>query len=207
MTHVVVTGVSARRCRACLALVAACAFGACQHYQADLPGTLDLRSDGADAPQETRPLPPEATRGGLEAWMKGAGATTVEGAGASAVAAEDRAVWALRLFALGDGVTDEVAGALGTGGALRTLALQEQISLFDAALFACTLPVPCIDIGTVTMLPTYTVRLTGTRVRPEPRPRDQLAPTAAPDAAAPPPPPPEPTPTLDRASGAGGSTP
>ena len=195
MTHVVVTTGSERWRMAGLLVCAAVATSACQHYQTDVPGTLDLRSDAADAPSETQPLPPEVTRDGLEAWMKGAGVTV---GGAGVVVAEDRAVWALRLFPLGDGVADEAQGALGKSGALRALSLQEQISLFDAALVACTLPIPCVDLGTVTMLPTYTVRLTGTRVRPgaghEPSMR-----TAPVDDGAPP--------AVDRPSRASGSTP
>ncbi|OGQ18111.1 MAG: hypothetical protein A2138_11650 [Deltaproteobacteria bacterium RBG_16_71_12] len=172
---------------------------ACQHYQTDLPGTLDLRSDGAEAPLEPRPLPPEAARDGLEAWMKGAGAS-----GATTVIAEDRAFWALRLFPLGDGAKDEIDAALGKGGALRSLTLREEISAFDAALFGCTLPIPCVDVGTVTMLPSFTVQLTGTRVRPTGLPTTRELGTEPPvgggPAAAP-------TPPLDRPARDQGSSP
>ncbi|MBI1948937.1 MAG: hypothetical protein HYS27_24835 [Deltaproteobacteria bacterium] len=185
--------------RAVALLVALASSPACQHYQTDLPGTLDLRSDGAEAPLETRPLPKEAAREGLESWMKGAGT-----AGATTVIAEDRAFWALRLFPLGDGANEEIAAALGKDGALRALTLHEELTPFDAALLACTLPIPCVDVGTVVMLPSFTVQLTGTRVRPTavPEARDSgtAPPLADPPAAAP-------TPALDRPPSAGAVTP
>lgn len=205
MSRVVVTNV-ARGCAPALSTVRAVALLAtlaaplgCYHYQTDLPGTLDLRSDGAEAPLETRPLPPAAARDGLEAWMKGAGTS-----GATTVIAEDRAYWALRLFALGDGAKDEIDAALGQRGALRALTLHEEISAFDAALFACTLPIPCVDIGTVVMLPSFTVRLTGTRVQPTGLPTTRDTGTEPPvlggPAAAP-------TPALDRPARDGDSAP
>ncbi len=204
MTHVVVTGVHERRRAGCAALLAVCALTACQHYQTELPGTLDLRSDGADAPLETAPVPAEATRNGLEAWMKGAGVSAKAG---GAVVAEDRAVWALRVFPLGDGAADEVRGALGTGGALRALTLREEISVFDAALYACTLPIPCVDLGTATMLPSYTVQVAGTRVRPQGAREAPHADAPLVDEAASRAPAPEATPTIDRPARAGASAP
>lgn len=186
------------------ALLALLAMLGCQHYESDLPGVLDLRSDGAEAPLDPRPLPATAARDGLEGWMKGAGVT-----GSTSIVAEDRAAWALRLFALGDGVKDEVALALGKGGALRSVVLQEEISGFDAALFACTLPIPCVDLGTLTLLPSFTVQLSGTRIEPSGLPKSREGGTAPPvDAASVDAPPalPEPTPSLDRpARGAAGA--
>lgn len=147
----------------------------CQHYESELPGVLDLRSDGAEAPVESRPLPKEAAREGLEGWMKGQGVT-----GATDIVAEDRAVWALRLFLLGDGLTPEVQAALGKGGALRKVALQEELSLLDAAFFFCAMPIPCVDLAALTLLPSFTVQLTGTRVLPSGLPATREGPTAPP---------------------------
>lgn len=170
---------------ACLCLLA------CQHYESDLPGVLDLRSDGMETPVESRPLPKEAAREGLESWMKGQGVT-----GSTDVIAEDRAVWALRLWALGDGLKPEVETALAGPGALRRVTLKEELSALDAAFFACTLPIPCVDLATLTLLPSFTVQLSGTRLMPRdvppardiPAPGVELAPAA----------PPEPTPAVDR---------
>ena len=177
-------------------------LAACQHYQTDLPGVLDLRSDGAEAPLETRPLPADAARQGLEAWMKGAGTS-----GTTTVVAEDRALWALRLFPLGDGAKGEVAVALGKDGALRALALHEEISAFDAALFGCTLPIPCVDLGTLVMLPSFTVQLTGTRVQPTAAPEAGDGGAGPPVGALPFAAPAEPTPGLDRPARPAAGTP
>ena len=183
----------------------------CQHYESEVPGVLDLRSDGAEAPVESRPLPKEAAREGLEAWMKGQGVT-----GATDIVAEDRAVWALRLFLLGDGLTPEVQAALGKGGALRKVALQEELTLLDAAFFFCAMPIPCVDLAALTLLPSFTVQLTGTRVLPSGLPATREGPTAPPVGPAGDPAPGtspgaapalEPTPALDRPATSRGSSP
>ncbi|MCC7111741.1 MAG: hypothetical protein IT382_20775 [Deltaproteobacteria bacterium] len=206
MARVVVTTVFLSGCAVALSLLPCC-----QHYESELPGVLDLRSDGAEAPVESRPLPREAAREGLEAWMKGQGVT-----GATDIVAEDRAVWALRLFLLGDGLAPEVQAALGKGGALRKVALQEELTLLDAAFFFCAMPIPCVDLAALTLLPSFTVQLTGTRVLPSGLPATREGPTAppvgpagelAPETSPGAAPAPEPTPALDRPATSRGSAP
>lgn len=83
-----------------------------------MPGVLDLRSDGADAPVRSEPLPPSATRTGFDAFAFGEGVK-----GGADVVIEDRSHFALSLIPIGnESSTGEWQAALG-GQALRNVAV------------------------------------------------------------------------------------
>lgn len=120
-----------------LVVVTAAAFGAgCTHVTSEVPGVLDLRSDGGDAPVRSEALAAEASRDGISGFFSGAGTT-----GATDVTIEDRnsllAVGPLVLMSvLNSSSTEEWRAALGKDGALRNLSIGEQVS---GMAFASTL--------------------------------------------------------------------
>jgi hypothetical protein len=152
-----------------VSFVVAVAFAAagssgCMHISSEVPGVLDLRSDGADAPVKADALPSnDASRSGFGAFFSGAGAQ-----GSSDVTIEDRntlvAVGPLILMSVvNSSSTEEWRAALGNDGALRNVTLGEQISIgaFGATLVKGICLCPVIG-GWVA--PTIDFKASGTRI-------------------------------------------
>lgn len=140
---------------------------ACNHVEVAVPGVLDLRSDGAALAVDKRPV--AGAREGMDAMLHGDGVT-----GAGAISVEGRAWWLASLVRVSDGDVDEgLRAALGTG-ALRGVSVQEETGALEALAYFCGLPIPCVDLFVVALMPTRTVSASGTRVT------TSLGPTAPP---------------------------
>jgi hypothetical protein len=143
-------------------LVAAWALGAggCLHVTTDLPGVLDLRSDGSQAPLDNAVLPAgdAVARGGVDSFLTGSGAS-----GGPDVAIVDRQHWAISLVPVfNDGGNAEWDAALGKG-ALRDVIVGEQLS---PAALGLTIAKECCTCGVGGLVAsTLDVTGRGTRVQ------------------------------------------
>lgn len=91
-----------------------------------VPGVLDLRSDGADAPVNTGPLDAKATRSGFDGFAFGEGVK-----GGADILIEDRSHLLLNIVTIGnESSTEEWQAALG-GQAMRNVTITEQESLMS----------------------------------------------------------------------------
>ena len=149
---------------------------ACVHYSADIPGVLDLRSDGKDTPPPHDALVVDkvAARAGFDALLDGVGVQ----ADGNRVSVEDRHTW-LGITAVAPGtllvfngdVRPELEAALGKKGALRNLYIGHEQSLMDALTWAaravpfvvCPVGTACAPVG-----PTMTFRASGERISTTP---------------------------------------
>ena len=102
----------------------------CTHITAEVPGVLDLRSDGSETPVMTTPLPASgATRDGVGSFFLGSGAQ-----GAGDVTVENRAtfigLWAGWLIhPLNGEVHDEWGAVIGDNAAARNVSIGEKLSI------------------------------------------------------------------------------
>lgn len=109
------------------------ALGGCYSFTAQMPGVLDLRSDGSGAALNTEKLPPgETSREGFGGIFTGDG---VKATGAD-VTIEDRHWWVIGLFNLiNTSSKEEMSAALGKN-AMRNVKVGEQMTMIDAAITA-----------------------------------------------------------------------
>lgn len=176
----------------------------CQHITTRVPGTLDMRSDGATA--AAAPLPPavptmiagSTTRRDFDAILWGAG---VQPSG-SHVGLEDRKYWLIGLIPIGNtSASEEITAAMGTE-ALKNVVMGETFGVYDIAITLLTPTIAgflTVGAGSAVnlVLPPMTFTLQGDRIatgRAE-LPPALRAPTPAPTALPPPPPPPPPPPS------------
>ncbi len=142
--------------RACVVGVLLLNLSGCLHVTSKVPGVLDLRSDGADAPINTEPLPTGAARTGFDGFAYGAGV-----AGQSDVQIEDRNHFVLALIPIAnESSTEEWQMALGDGH-LRNVSMNEQygVMTFFVAFVKGLVPV----VGGF-IQGTWDVRAKGTRI-------------------------------------------
>ena len=145
--------------------VVSAAFGSgCMHITSEVPGVLDLRSDGADTPVRGDALPAtEASRSGIGGFFSGAGTQ-----GTSDVTIEDRnslvAIGPLVLMSvLNSSSTEEWRAAIGQEGALRNVTVGEQMSL--GAIGATIVKATCLcPIVGGWVAPTIDFQGSGTRI-------------------------------------------
>ena len=103
-------------------LVASLAASGCLHSRTEMPGVLDLRSTGSDAPLAQEPIDKAATRAGFDAFSYGAG---VEGS--TDVTIDNRTHYLIGLVpVLGDSAAEEWRLATG-GGALRNVTVSDSL--------------------------------------------------------------------------------
>ena len=115
-------------------VVVALASAGCFHVTSSIPGVLDLRSDGSEAPVEDKPLPTsDATRDGVGSFFLGSGAQ-----GGSNVKIENRehflGLWvAFFIHPLNGDVDDEWSAVLANNGAARNVSIGEQLTIMGWA--------------------------------------------------------------------------
>lgn len=105
---------------------------ACMHITTKVPGTLDMRSDGAEASADTSVVQygKDVSRTGFDAIVSGDG---VQQSG-SHVTIADRKLWALAYFPImNESATEEIQAALGKG-ALRKVKVGQTYSVIDVAI-------------------------------------------------------------------------
>jgi hypothetical protein len=148
-----------------LVVVALATTTACTHITTKVPGTLDMRSDGAEATPDTTVVQygRDVARTGFDGLLTGEG---VQQTGAHVTIA-DRKLWALHYFPImNESATEEIQAALGTG-ALRKVKIGETESIIDLAVTygggAVTSIVALSGIYALFMPPT-TVTFEGDRV-------------------------------------------
>jgi hypothetical protein len=161
---------SSRGTGAVLALCAALSTG-CYSFTANVPGVLDLRSDGSQASVSSDKLPPgEHTRDGVGGFMFGNGLQP--GAAPADVTIEDRHWWAIGLFTImNPSIKEEVQAALGKG-AMRKVYIGEEQTFMDIGLTIGMSIVAGIIPGVNGILiplvraitPPMTSKLSGTRI-------------------------------------------
>ena len=145
--------------RTLLPLVVVASSG-CLHIGAELPGVLDLRSDGAEASTLTTELPAgdAVNRAGFSGILLGDGATAA-GEKASVV---DRQHYLIDLVQLTDGPKDELAAGVGKD-AWRDVFVGDQFSLPDFGELLvksyCTFGIGVFANGT------WDFKATGTRIQ------------------------------------------
>lgn len=142
-----------------------CALGSgCMHITSEVPGVLDLRSDGADTPVRGDALPAtEASRSGIGGFFSGAGTQ-----GTSDVTIEDRnslvAIGPLVLMSvLNSSSTEEWRAAIGQDGALRNVTVGEEISLGAIGAWIVKSTCLCPIVGGW-VAPTIDFQGSGTRI-------------------------------------------
>jgi formylmethanofuran dehydrogenase subunit B len=148
-----------RRIVSSVLVAAALAASGCTHITTKVPGTLDMRSDGADATPDTRPmtLGKEMSRSNFDAIMLGDG---VQQSG-SQVKVIDRKYWILQLVpATNESATEEIQAAMGSG-ALRKVKFGETQSVTDVVVGYVGAIVPIVGL----VVPPRTVTLEGERVQ------------------------------------------
>jgi hypothetical protein len=158
-----------------LAAVIALGSSGCLHVTTDLPGVLDLRSDGSQAALDSTALPAGSGVGreGVDTFLYGAGAT-----GGPDVRLVDRQHWAVSLVPVfNDGGNAEWSAALGKG-ALRDVVVGEQLS---PGAYGITVAKECCTCG-IGGLVASTLDVTGAATRV------QLSGAGASDPLPPPPP-------------------
>jgi 2-oxoglutarate dehydrogenase E2 component (dihydrolipoamide succinyltransferase) len=194
---------SSRTLCAAAAIVAVTAsVPGCRSFEANVPGVLDLRSDGSAAAPATDKLAPnpETTREGVGGILTGNG---VQANGAD-VTIEDRHWWFIGLLKIiNPSMKEEMAAALGKG-AMKNVHVGEQEAFVDAGItIGMTVVsgiIPFIGWGlllpiTQALTPPMTGTFSGTRIAtaggsmegtpPPVEPAPPAAPAPAPDAAAP----------------------
>jgi len=136
-------------------LVAAVSLGAgCTTVTSKIPGVLDLRSDGADAPVNSAALPP--ARSGFDGFAYGEGVK-----GGADVVIEDRSHFVLNLVPIANEFsTDEWRTAIGDQ-ALRNVAITEQYTVMTWAVGFVKGLIPVVG-GFITG--TWDFRARGTRI-------------------------------------------
>lgn len=115
-----------------LVVAAMASTTACTHITTKVPGTLDMRSDGAEAAPDTSVAQygKDISRSGFDAILSGDG---VQQSG-SHVTVADRKLWALRYFPImNESATEEIQAAMGTG-ALRKVKIGETETIIDVAI-------------------------------------------------------------------------
>lgn len=111
-----------------LAVLAVSSTG-CFHMRADLPGVLDLRSDGSEAAVDNTALPADAARDGIGGFFSGGGVQGTKGD----VTIENRVTFltlggAFFIYPLNDNTNDEWRTVLGKEGAARNVTIGEGIT-------------------------------------------------------------------------------
>lgn len=170
--------------------VAALASSGCFHVKSSIPGVLDLRSDGSDAPVATKPMEGEATRDGVGGFFLGAGAE-----GTSDVTVENRATFIglsfyFLIHPLNGDVQDEWQSVLGKDGAARNVHIGESLTI-GAFLHELVRSLICVPVYVFTPL---TIDQTGSATRIETggssaaaaTREESIPPALPPDGAAPP---------------------
>jgi hypothetical protein len=173
----------------------------CRSFTANVPGVLDLRSDGSQAaPVTTEKVPVgETTREGFGSFLTGSG-VALKGAD---VSVEDRHWWFIGLFSIINGsMQEEMTAALGKG-ALKNVKVGETIGGMDAGLYAggiaASIFIPflgwyIINPAVQALMPTMTGTFSGTKIAtsggageamPPPTDPAPMTPEAAPPAPAP----------------------
>jgi hypothetical protein len=102
----------------------------CQTVTVKVPGTLDMRSDGAGAPAASggKPLDAKMARTGFDAIIWGDG-VSVSG---PHVTVKDRRYWALRLVPIAnESATEEIAAAVGDNGAVKKVKIGDGYDLYS----------------------------------------------------------------------------
>ena len=157
-------------------LLAAVATSGCYHIDSQLPGVLDLRSDGADAPVETAALQPSeaVARGGMSSFFLGDGAT----ASGAEVSIVDRNHYILGWFPIfNPSSKEEWQAALGESGALRNVQIGDQLSIMAWAnalvIQLCTFNLASIAAQT------WDFTAKGTRIKADGSPRNESVPPPA----------------------------
>lgn len=115
-----------------LVVVALSTTTACSHITTKVPGTLDMRTDGAEATLDTTApqYGRDVARTGFDAILSGDG---VQQSGAH-VTVVDRKLWALRYFPImNESATEEIQAAMGKG-ALRKVKIGETDSVIDIGI-------------------------------------------------------------------------
>ena len=116
-----------------LVVAAMASTTACTHITTKVPGTLDMRSDGAEAAPDTSVTQygKDTSRSGFDGIVSGDG---VQQSG-SHVTVVDRKLWALSYFPImNESATEEIQAAMGTG-ALRKVKIGETESIIDFAIY------------------------------------------------------------------------
>lgn len=131
----------------------------CMTTRTTLPGTLDLRSDGAEAPIAQGNVPSSAAREGFDSVTGGAG---VEGR--TDVVLRSRQHYLLGLISvMGDGADDEWRAAVGDQ-AMRNVQLQEGMTGGDVLVEAGKVLIPCVGCVTGWLQWTWSSGGRGTRI-------------------------------------------
>ena len=140
----------------------------CRAFEANVPGVLDLRSDGAQAATIEEKLPAgETTRDGFGGILTGEGVK----ANKADVTVEDRHWWILGLFKIANpSMKEEMAAALGKN-AMRKVYVGEQLAGTDVVIgIVGGIPVVVPFIGYLWILaweaiaPPMTGTFSGTRI-------------------------------------------
>jgi hypothetical protein len=141
--------------RRLIPLLAAVSLGAgCVTVTSKVPGVLDLRSDGADAPVNTGALPPP--RSGFDSFAYGEGVK-----GGADVVIEDRSHFLLAFMPIfNDSSTEEWRTAIGDQ-ALRNVAITEQYGVMTWAVAFVKGLIPAVG-GLISG--TWDFRARGTRI-------------------------------------------
>lgn len=116
-----------------LVVTAVLLSAACQTVTVKVPGTLDMRSDGAGAPAAPgwKPLDAKMARTGFDAIIWGEGVTR----SGPHVTVKDRRYWALRLVPIAnESATEEIAAAIGDNGALKKVQIGDGYDLYSLGI-------------------------------------------------------------------------
>jgi hypothetical protein len=152
------------------------ASSGCYHVTSKVPGVLDLRSDGADSTVDSSQLPKGATREGFDAFAYGAGVT-----GAADVIIEDRNHYVIDLMPVfNESSSEEWKAALGDG-ALRNIAITEQLGGMSFLVSVVKSCIPCVG-GFINGTWDFRARATRIQVTSSPRDESMVPPAATGDA-------------------------
>jgi hypothetical protein len=129
-------------------------FG-CNHVTTRVPGILDMRTEGGDAPTAPAKV---TSRSGFDSILWGDG---VKSAG-SQVSIEDRKYWIIRLINIAnESATEEINEALGPKGVARKVSVGDTYTLMDFAVGLCGSIIPLAGFA----LPPFTATFEGTLIQ------------------------------------------
>lgn len=132
-----------------LLVLAALGFSSgCHHLTTNVPGVLDMRTDGSAATAAPRKAG-VGERTGFDGIMYGEGVQ-----GTSELKVTDRKYWACSLVpVLNESATEEITTAVGPNGALRNVKIGEQFTFMNWLTQAVVNVLPVVNVLNIIMPP------------------------------------------------------
>jgi hypothetical protein len=155
-------GVAVEACMRFVLLAFAVGVMGCQHIDHNVPGVLDLRSDGSAVATQTTAIDPKLKRDGTDAITGNDGLT---GTPDGKFRLDERRVWVIGLIPIMDSTNDELKDALPPGTGARQVVISEEITTIEVVAKVCGSYIPVVSFAAALLLPTMSTAVAGQRIQ------------------------------------------